>query len=246
MPLKQSSSKQAFKDNLKAEIGAGKPMKQSLAIAYAVKKKNHKARGGMINSEEALSDADKFQLSKEDLVKENELSMGGEKTGHPVKNDYYASDEMAPKFMAKGGMMDPKAMAHIIIMKKKAHGGMAGYAEGGLVNDEDMGRDMDDSMPSHNISSGSHLKEAADYELNREAGDLANPSEPYEDGEGSMPYDEEALYKSGDEGMEDLRDKLPANAEAEIEGEGSMRQAMARKGMLSRILGNIRSSHYGK
>lgn len=39
MPLKKSTSKEAFKSNVKAEVKAGKPVKQAVAIAYAVKKK---------------------------------------------------------------------------------------------------------------------------------------------------------------------------------------------------------------
>ena len=39
MPLKKSTSKSAFKSNIKAEIKAGKPQKQAVAIAYAVKRK---------------------------------------------------------------------------------------------------------------------------------------------------------------------------------------------------------------
>lgn len=42
MPLKQSSSKKAFAENVKAEIRAGKPRKQAVAIAYSVKRKNAK------------------------------------------------------------------------------------------------------------------------------------------------------------------------------------------------------------
>lgn len=38
MPLKKSTSKEAFRKNVKAEIEAGKPVKQSVAIAYAVKR----------------------------------------------------------------------------------------------------------------------------------------------------------------------------------------------------------------
>lgn len=45
MPLKQGKSKSAFKDNLKAELSAGKPMKQSLAIAYSVKRKAQSKKG---------------------------------------------------------------------------------------------------------------------------------------------------------------------------------------------------------
>lgn len=38
MPLVKSTSKSAFRKNIKAEIKAGKPIKQSVAIAYAVKR----------------------------------------------------------------------------------------------------------------------------------------------------------------------------------------------------------------
>jgi len=35
MPLKKSASPKAFKENIKTEVKAGKPVKQSVAIAYA-------------------------------------------------------------------------------------------------------------------------------------------------------------------------------------------------------------------
>ena len=35
MPLVKSKSKKAFEHNVKAELAAGKPLKQSLAIAYS-------------------------------------------------------------------------------------------------------------------------------------------------------------------------------------------------------------------
>ena len=38
MPMKKSSSKQAFKSNIRAEVNAGKPVKQAVAIAYSVKR----------------------------------------------------------------------------------------------------------------------------------------------------------------------------------------------------------------
>ena len=40
MPLKKSPSKAAFKENVKAEVKAGKPIKQAVAIAYATKRKS--------------------------------------------------------------------------------------------------------------------------------------------------------------------------------------------------------------
>ena len=39
MPLTNSASRKAFVANLKAELNAGKPKKQALAIAYSVKRR---------------------------------------------------------------------------------------------------------------------------------------------------------------------------------------------------------------
>ena len=44
MPLKKSTSKKAFQENVKAEIKAGKPVKQSVAIAYAEKREAEKKK----------------------------------------------------------------------------------------------------------------------------------------------------------------------------------------------------------
>lgn len=44
MPLKNSKSKKAFSSNIKAEIKAGKPQKQAVAIAYSVKRKAPKKK----------------------------------------------------------------------------------------------------------------------------------------------------------------------------------------------------------
>lgn len=39
MPLIKSKTKKAFKENIRREVGAGKPVKQAVAIAYSVKRK---------------------------------------------------------------------------------------------------------------------------------------------------------------------------------------------------------------
>jgi hypothetical protein len=44
MPLTKSPSKQAFQKNIKAEIKAGKPPKQAVAIAYSVKREAAKPK----------------------------------------------------------------------------------------------------------------------------------------------------------------------------------------------------------
>ena len=45
MPLVKSASKGAFRKNIKAEMAAGKPQKQSVAIAYNVKRKAQNKKG---------------------------------------------------------------------------------------------------------------------------------------------------------------------------------------------------------
>jgi hypothetical protein len=44
MPLKKSATPKAFKENIKAEIKAGKPVKQAVAISYAVKRDAQKVK----------------------------------------------------------------------------------------------------------------------------------------------------------------------------------------------------------
>lgn len=55
MPLVKSKSDDAFKSNLKAELAAGKPRDQSLAIAYSVKRKA-RADGGGVHVGPIISD----------------------------------------------------------------------------------------------------------------------------------------------------------------------------------------------
>jgi hypothetical protein len=45
MPLVKSGSKAAFRKNVKAEIKAGKPQKQAVAIAYSVKRRAQGKKG---------------------------------------------------------------------------------------------------------------------------------------------------------------------------------------------------------
>jgi len=42
MPLKQGTGKKAFEHNIRAEVKAGKPVKQAVAIAYSTKRKSQR------------------------------------------------------------------------------------------------------------------------------------------------------------------------------------------------------------
>jgi len=44
MPLKHGKSEKAFKENIKTEVKAGKPVKQAVAISYAVKREAQKPK----------------------------------------------------------------------------------------------------------------------------------------------------------------------------------------------------------
>jgi len=44
MPLKKSASPKAFKENIKTEVKAGKPVRQAVAIAYAEKREAQKTK----------------------------------------------------------------------------------------------------------------------------------------------------------------------------------------------------------
>ena len=85
MPLIKGKSQKSFEKNIKTEMHHGKPQKQALAIAYAVKRKaQHKAHGGAI--EEKIHEEAKPH--HEDVMR-------------------YGEPEMKRVHMAKGGHVDP-------------------------------------------------------------------------------------------------------------------------------------------
>ena len=66
MPLIKSKSDKAFKSNIKAEMAAGKPQKQAVAIAYSTKNAAKKAIGGRasVNPRGYDSDEDYYNALK--------------------------------------------------------------------------------------------------------------------------------------------------------------------------------------
>jgi hypothetical protein len=57
MPLSLGKSKKAFSHNVAAEMHAGKPQDQAVAIAYSQKRKaEHKADGGEVGDDDMLMD----------------------------------------------------------------------------------------------------------------------------------------------------------------------------------------------
>lgn len=143
MPLIQGKSKQAFSHNIGAEMNSGKPQKQALAIAYAVKRRN-KAHGGMIDPNESMEAHDNMDMEDVD-EKDDELAHGG--MANPKLHPHYMPEaskmkgDMAMKSMAAmHGEEEPEESmgpAHSIanaVMQKMYCGGMA---EGGMAESDD-------------------------------------------------------------------------------------------------------------
>lgn len=117
MPLTQGKSKKAFKHNIEAEMHAGKPQDQALAIAYNVKRKN-KAKGGMV-----MDDARDMRMSR---LKEDLFGHGGEVSG--------------PEHGMAEGEMEDMDKDNELFLSAEGDGEMGDLAEGGEVVPMDVKR----------------------------------------------------------------------------------------------------------
>lgn len=138
MPLVHGKSKKAFEHNLKAEIHAGKPMAQSLAIAYATKRRAGKkmARGGAVGANsQAGVDAEEIGINTQALGHKRGTSHAGamiERGGGKDGNFFNKEAKSYHKEVLSEAKHMPKPTS-----------GKSGFAEGGCV-DEDM-EDMGDA-----------------------------------------------------------------------------------------------------
>jgi hypothetical protein len=170
MPLIKSKSPEAFKNNLKTEIHTGKPMKQSLAIAYAMKRKANKmAHGGMIHKKDEhyqqIPESHKVMNRVAEHETEHEEMM--EPAGHEATES--AGEEAYEH-------MDPHDLVSRIMNKRKM------MAKGGVVADEGMGEadehpdnhsadydylssgDLDDSTTNSGSADGDYLGNSTEDE----------------------------------------------------------------------------------
>lgn len=88
MPLIKSKSDKAFKSNIKAEIAAGKPQKQAVAIAYNVKRSANKATGGSMHEDIAEDKAlikKAFKMHDSQRHEGKKTNLSKLKRGGPMK-----------------------------------------------------------------------------------------------------------------------------------------------------------------
>lgn len=216
MPLFKSGSKKAFDKNVSVEMDAGKPQKQSLAIAYEIKKKNSPkkmAKGGPVSAADEMEA--KADNAKDDT---DEMMLHDASTEHDTDQDLRvepkATADSGQMMMADGGMVDSKSITPEEMMMIRGHrlahgdeaeaGSMRAdadnakddrdldmYADGGEVG-EDGANDLVESILSRRraLKQGqSDLGSNADEDLNHED-DLS-----FEAGHDKQDYSEDAALK---------------------------------------------------
>ncbi len=121
MPLIKSKSPKAFEKNLKAEMKAGKPQDQALAIAYSVKKKAKKmADGGEVNEDKGQHKRTYQQkgIHKPFAGRGNSM-LGASTRGHFIGEDPQVARDTVQKVREENEMIKPK---------------LKGLAEGGQIS----------------------------------------------------------------------------------------------------------------
>jgi hypothetical protein len=106
MPLIKGKSKEAMSKNIATEMHAGKPQKQAVAIAYAVRRK-HMAKGGLAGEMASRASED---IHDADCMCENCMNEGGEVMNeklHPHYEPESLAHEVRARKMAKGGNVEP-------------------------------------------------------------------------------------------------------------------------------------------
>ena len=106
MPLIKSKSDKAFKSNIKAEMHAGKPQKQALAIAYATKNAAKKAMGGRMSTNPMDYDSDVDYYKSIGDPRGNEDDDGPDLAPKMSATQKYKSKQLVNKLTANRKMAD--------------------------------------------------------------------------------------------------------------------------------------------
>ena len=111
MPLEPGKSSEAFSHNVKAEVEAGKPQKQAVAIAY------HEA-----GKDEDFHSAG---MSVAEMVACGRALYEREHHPEPVEDEHVGFEKLEHEIAAKGGAENPAAVAAAIGRKKYGEAEMA-------------------------------------------------------------------------------------------------------------------------
>lgn len=146
MPLLKSSSKKAFKKNIETEMHAGKPQKQSLAIAYDIKRKNQRkmAKGGkVLTDDQRVSRAQSDKGTSDVGGKVRAANRANDWAKDPRSSDPSIEREMGREYTAEAKHRAKKSLADERAMPKPK---LKGLAKGGEV-EQDSARTESRPMP---------------------------------------------------------------------------------------------------
>ena len=165
MPLIKKPSKQAFEHNMSAEMDAGKPKDQSLAIAYSIKRKNKKkmANGGLLLDAKSESEANADNASTSES-----MGMRKESSGSPIKHPQFntASKETVDMALTPEEMemvhksRGEKSKSVDITANQEGHATAdnqrrKAMADGGMATADNAETDEDEDMLDQESSGGS-------------------------------------------------------------------------------------------
>lgn len=236
MPLRQGKSKQAFSQNVRTEMHAGKPQKQALAIAYAVKRRNRRkmAEGGMVENEElhpnhepglgpqTSIEADSILKPDNDNLKElhdEDLEERPMSSEHDQENISHGMLGMDAKEIAAHIRSKSKGMSPVSPQEDKYAPGM--YAEGGPVLDPLKSQQAQDS-----------LRKAFHY---AEGGEV----EGLDDGHSNSDFEPDDFLSQDSEPMPENLERSSNMIQAEDPDD-------QKKHRLSKIMSMLRMKHLGK
>lgn len=159
MPLSKGKSNKSFVHNIKAELHAGKPRDQALAIAYSVKRRSHKANGGLVEMRHLESTPKDMSIYKETAMNERKgnFADGGDIMNeklNPSHEDMKAKrrSRLLEHLFGFGGESDPNdedpAMEQMesanedkdLFLSDEGDSEMDGLADGGEVMTPEMKR----------------------------------------------------------------------------------------------------------
>src|ERR1700678_2002714 len=202
MPLIKSSSPKAFKSNLKAEMKAGKPLKQSLAIAYSAKPKAPKkmSKGGSLEGCVQCEAGQCMEHGGPDEVTRDTFSSGGMADNIGVSGQ---GSKEASKMPSADTQMRRKPKSFLTDKDNNDLPGLereAHFAEGGKVND---------MRPLQTNPSNDNLElDEQDPPERAEAEDIDSrleSSEQYSDDEQDLPTLVKSLSLAADIMQEDMK-----------------------------------------
>lgn len=175
----QGKGPRAFSQNIKTEMHSGKPQKQALAIAYAVRRRAaHKAHGGKIKHMSEGGEMQEPEISQDENLDQKQAHVNEKENYNPqpLSEKEKRMYEMSEKFNPSSGQMF-------------AHGGMANK----MIQRKAMGGEVENEMlhPEHEPEHPFDLSEHADEHLGFKAQEHEDLDEPEEFREHIEPASED-------------------------------------------------------